>query len=947
MSDDDDDMPDIEEEDIVYFRHDNQDSEKPDFTEDSFKDNLPSLDENNIKFFGIPNITHNFPDITHNQVESKTLDLKKVLKQEILEEKIKVLSKGRYNKGLKYFNDKFNIKEVQKVQNLVVNKLSKKEREIYDLPEEKAIIEREELKNVIEEIKIKQCDRNYTIKSLSEYAGTNLSNAYSKGSSVSLNSLEKLEYLVNRKITHTIVLGNKSSKRIILERSTNLAELIGFVIVSGSINIHKSENSKNKGYSLYIHFRKRNRSEILINHIKSLVKKLFNIDESKIEIIKNETDKVIAFRIYSLPICYELFIHGINPDNNIVPNWIFDKEEFIIHCLKGLFNGYGDFDLTLPEYKDSVYGNFSLLFEKASPFSVEIAKDYKKLCDKLEIETTKIYKRETSKEDPTIRVIVKINKKDSYVKFLDTIKPLIWDIKKGHINEFFLNAGINPDSIFHYNEDYLLQQDFNYNKELAEYLLSLFEEYGNYDDVTEVFNESLYKGTKKPLGKDRIISYIKTLFEEGDYIKCYGSEGYEQWYNNNSRILIGDDLESTTIPHYLNIQIFRETYQILSNNLFDIDNSVVIKSVSNYFIHKKMVKFVRTNKINLLEFGRFSKLLKTISSKNLFEHYFDYIIKFIKEINYYTEKNIRISYVELANRYKIIFYHHQHVKQIIEDLKAEFSKEFKVGFDQNYRWHRLRFKHHPTNLLKIKNTNLLKKLVWFFEKISKMDYDVDIFRVENPRCSDFLITGSRSKPIQSEILLPYIKELYDKKIIKETSESVLGTRLINYVNMAEHYYKNKFSQKSYNSFLSDEGNIYHDQLQNFIFRKDSDIIATELLVWLKINFPLLNIDYLSGHIDFLFFFNNCLYVCDYKPEHRDRIFLRSIPQISAYGLLLEKMMDLPNLQIKCITFNKTNAWEYEPSILYIYVKNIISELKIDYPVDAKWEIYLSQHFDFF
>jgi len=941
MSDDDDDMPDIEEEDIVYFRHDNPDREKPDLEEDSFNEDLPNINENNIKFFGIPNVTFNFPDITHNQVKSKTLALKK----EILEEEIKTLSKERDYKGLKYFNHKFNINEVQKVQNLVINKHSKKEQEIYDLPEEKAIIEREELKRVIEEIKTKHFGRNYTIKSLSEYAGTNLSNAYSKGSVVSLNSLEKLEYLANRKIQHTIVLGNKSSKRIILERSTKLAELIGFVIVSGSINIHKSENSKNKGYSLYIHFRKRNRSEILINHIKSLVKKLFNIDESKIEIIKNKTDKVIAFRIYSLPICYELFIHGINPDNNIVPNWIFDKEEFIIHCLKGLFNGYGDFDLTLPEYKDSVYGNFSLLFEKASPFSVEIAKDYKKLCGKLEIETTKIYKRKSSKEDPTIRVIVKINKKDSYVKFLDIIKPLIWDIKKGRIYDFFLKAGINPDTIFHYNEDYLLQQEFNYRKELAEYLLSLFEEYGNYDDVIEAFNESINKCTKKPLGKDRIISYIKTLFEEGDYFKCYGSEGYEQWYNNNSRILIGRDLESTTIPYYLNIQIFREIYQILSNNLFDIDNTVVIKSVSNYFIHKKMVKFARINEPNLLEFGRFSKLLKDIPSKNLLKH-FDYIIKFIKEINYHTEKNIRISYVKLANRYKILFYHHQHVKQIIEDLKAEFSKEFKVGFDQEYRWHRLRFKHHPTNLLKINKTTLFKKLIWLFEKISKMDYDVDIFRLENPRCSDFIITGSRSKPIQSEILLPYIKKLYDKEIIKEKGESVLGSRLIKYVNMAERYYKNKFLPKSYNCFLSDEGNIYHNQLQNFIFRKDSDIIATELLVWLEINFPLLNIDYLSGHIDFLFFFNNCLYVCDYKPEHRDRIFLRSIPQISAYGLLLEKMMNLPNLQIKCITFNKTNAWEYEPSILYIYIKDIISELKIDYPIDAKWETYLSKHFDF-
>jgi hypothetical protein len=33
-------------------------------------------------------------------------------------------------------------------------------------------------------------------------------------------------------------------------------------------------------------------------------------------------------------------------------------------------------------------------------------------------------------------------------------------------------------------------------------------------------------------------------------------------------------------------------------------------------------------------------------------------------------------------------------------------------------------------------------------------------------------------------------------------------------------------------------------------------------------------------------------------------------------------------------------------VSYIYVKDIISELKIDYPIDAKGETYLSQHFDF-
>ncbi len=131
--------------------------------------------------------------------------------------------------------------------------------------------------------------------------------------------------------------------------------------------------------------------------------------------------------------------------------------------------------------------------------------------------------------------------------------------------------------------------------------------------------------------------------------------------------------------------------------------------------------------------------------------------------------------------------------------------------------------------------------------------------------------------------------------------------MIQYVNLAEDFYKSKYPTDLYDSFLSDEDNIYHTELQNYIFSRDPYILGTEILVWLEINFPNLDIDYLSGHVDFMFYFNNSLYICDYKPEFRDRIFLKSLPQVASYGLILLKILNIQNLKIKCITFSKNHG----------------------------------------
>ena len=63
MPDGDNDMPDIDENEIKYFRVHNPDNKKPDIVEESSNDDMPNIDENEIKYFRVHNPDNKKPDI--------------------------------------------------------------------------------------------------------------------------------------------------------------------------------------------------------------------------------------------------------------------------------------------------------------------------------------------------------------------------------------------------------------------------------------------------------------------------------------------------------------------------------------------------------------------------------------------------------------------------------------------------------------------------------------------------------------------------------------------------------------------------------------------------------------------------------------------------------------------------------------------------------------------
>lgn len=173
------------------------------------------------------------------------------------------------------------------------------------------------------------------------------------------------------------------------------------------------------------------------------------------------------------------------------------------------------------------------------------------------------------------------------------------------------------------------------------------------------------------------------------------------------------------------------------------------------------------------------------------------------------------------------------------------------------------------------------------------------------RISQFKIKGLKNGFLRS----------FSKNLIRSGKITRLDkdTKLPTYAQKVyDIYHRNQFNKKP-----------GHDPILKNILINDKDSIAIEVPIWEESN----NKD-LTGHIDLIQIQNNIIKVIDYKPEGN---FMFSMPQVAAYGFLLKKNLNIKNL--KCMTFNKAEAWEYDPNILLEDINNYL----ISQNVPRIWE----------
>lgn len=206
-----------------------------------------------------------------------------------------------------------------------------------------------------------------------------------------------------------------------------------------------------------------------------------------------------------------------------------------------------------------------------------------------------------------------------------------------------------------------------------------------------------------------------------------------------------------------------------------------------------------------------------------------------------------------------------------------------------------------------KKENQCSEALWkYLHNISISNYDIKLF-------------NNRSIKRISQFRLNYLKRGMVPKI---------GKKLINEGVIQEKKKGNKtvsITKQIYENFEKNipEMKVGHNEILSVILKKDKESIATEIPIWSRVT-P----EPITGHIDLVRIHNNKICVSDFKPEGN---FMRSIPQVAYYGLLLKqnfKRFFGINIDILCSSFNKNSIWFYEPEHILIRIKEILSELKI-------------------
>jgi len=232
-----------------------------------------------------------------------------------------------------------------------------------------------------------------------------------------------------------------------------------------------------------------------------------------------------------------------------------------------------------------------------------------------------------------------------------------------------------------------------------------------------------------------------------------------------------------------------------------------------------------------------------------------------------------------------------------------FHQRIKYSFNWNQ-------KHFKEKLGLNHENEELKRMEEFFKMVYQGTIPNKLFNSrEIQRISKFKIRG-----LKAAFLNSFSKKLIRSGKIKKYDSN---SKLPNYARKVfENFQKNQLNKIP-----------GHDPILKNILIRDQDSIAIEVPIWNKINN-----EYITGHIDLVQINENVIKIVDYKPEGN---FLYSLPQVATYGFLFKKILNVNDL--KCLTFNKKEVWEYDPDILITDIKQYLISQKIK---ERIWEKFL-------
>ncbi|MHA1583645.1 MAG: PD-(D/E)XK nuclease family protein [Promethearchaeota archaeon] len=222
----------------------------------------------------------------------------------------------------------------------------------------------------------------------------------------------------------------------------------------------------------------------------------------------------------------------------------------------------------------------------------------------------------------------------------------------------------------------------------------------------------------------------------------------------------------------------------------------------------------------------------------------------------------------------------------------------------------------------------------FFTRILNDEIPYDLFESQYvSRCSSFRVKGLQ-RGSQKKISEKLIEDHFVGYISPEDPNYTEYPDFIKHLINATREIYQEHEDRGYVDYKPS-----HEQVLTKILLENENALTIETPVWTrkpgrltdfiqlsdsKVNLNFIFKKSITGHIDLLMFDpdDQSLIVVDYKPEGH---FLRSLPQVAIYGLILKRILRWDNL--KCISFRKEDAWLYDPEILRTEIEKLIQQNK--------------------
>ena len=245
-----------------------------------------------------------------------------------------------------------------------------------------------------------------------------------------------------------------------------------------------------------------------------------------------------------------------------------------------------------------------------------------------------------------------------------------------------------------------------------------------------------------------------------------------------------------------------------------------------------------------------------------------------------------------------------HVLKLLRERGIE-EKTFHHGTRPfHFKWARFRF-DDPNSSIPIEFKSLLRDYLTYL--MSGSDFGIFLPDKRNFSCSSFKLKYLKHN-IKRDIYDLLLKRRSISEFNANTSDPSIPSCLIQMfdsINKIEDYMEKH----------GESNDERHNKLGQLILFDNKNTLAIEMPIWDRST-------YITGHIDLILYDTSdipTILVVDYKPnidlgQHYN--FVKPIPQVCMYGLLLRKVLNFSNnFKIKCAIINRERGILFNPDLI--------------------------------